>query len=190
MQERYTVEQNYPFNAKNTILSDIEYTQVISYLQLNSSDRDTIAYPSVSEYRIDSEEKFRNISSIELITASVANQGNPLVNPYLVLRIDGLNHINFSNRNTNSGFAVMYLKQTTGAHVYPELGVLQRNVLNFKTPLASLSSVKLSIVGPDGNLFNFGETPGDVTSTFSNSFMLRIVTLEKSRKDLNKRAVF
>lgn len=183
-------EINYPFNSQNTPQSDIEYSQVVSYLHLNSSDRDPVAYPSVSEYRIESEEKFRNISSIELVASSIANQGSPLVNPYMVLRIDGLNHINFSNRNTNSGFAVMYLKQTTGPHVYSELGVLQRNVLNFKTPLASLNSIKLSIVGPDGSLFNFGEPPGDITPAFSNSFMLRVVTLEKSFKSLNKRAVF
>lgn len=183
-------EMNYPFAGQDTPQGDIEYSHIVSYLHLNSSDRDVVAYPSVSEYRIDSEEKFRNISSIELVASSIANQGSPLSNPYMVLRIDGLNHINFSNRNTNSGFAVMYLKQTTGPHVYSELGVLQRNVLNFKTPLASLSSIKLSIVGPDGSLFNFGEPSGDVTPAFSNSFMLRIVTLEKSFKSLNKRAVF
>lgn len=190
METNYTKGQNYPFAEQNTKTSDIVYTEVVNYLHINSSDRNTTSYPNVNSYRIDTEERFRNIKSIELVAASVANQNTVLANPYLILKIDGLNHLNFSNKNVNTGFALMYLKYTVGGHVQPELGVLQRNVLNFRTPLASLSSINLQIVKPDGSLFSFTETAGDTSVTYSNSFTLRIITLEKSRADLTNRAVY
>ena len=84
----------------------------------------------------------------------------------------------------------MFLQNTTGAHIQPELGVLQRNVLNFKTPLASLSNITLQILKPDGTLFSFGESSGDTTIAYSTSFTLRIVSIEKSRQSLNNRSVF
>jgi hypothetical protein len=183
--------QNYPFASQVTVQEkDIEYVEVISYLLINSSDRNVVSYPKVNNYRIDSDENFRNIHSIELVAASVANQGSPLNNPYLILKIDGLDHLHFSNKNVNKGFSTMYLKYTTGPHVQPELGVLQRNILKYKTPLASLSSFTISILKPDGSLFDFGESNGDVTPAYSNSFMLKIITLEKSRKDLRNLATF
>lgn len=187
----FTRPENYPFKAQNTIQEDdIVYTETVSYFHVNSSDRNTTSYPSVNNYRIVSDETFKNIHSIELVAASIANQGSPLNNPYLILKIDGLDHLHFSNKNVNKGFATMYLKSTTGAHVQPELGVLQRNILIFKTPLASLNNVDISIVSPNGTLFAFGEGAGDTTVAFSNSFLLKIITLEKSRKALHNRATF
>lgn len=182
--------ENYPFTSQNTTQEKIEYVEVVSYFHLNSSDRNVTSYPSVNNYRIESSEVFKNIHSIELVAASVANQGSPLNNPYLILKIDGLDHLHFSNKNVNKGFTTMYLKYTTGPHVLPELGVLQRNILRFKTPLASLGSLTISILKPDGTLFSFGESAGDITPAYSNSFMLKLLTLEKSRKDLNNRATF
>jgi hypothetical protein len=182
---------NYPLVSENNLQEqEIVYTETVSYLHLNSSDRNVTSYPSVNNYRIDSDEVFKNIHSIELIAASVANQNSVLNNPYLILKIDGLDHLNFSNRNTNRGFATLYLKYTTGAHVQSEFSPIQRSVLKFKHPLASLSSITLSILKPDGTLFSFGESAADVTVAYSNSFMLKIVTLEKSRSKINNRAVF
>lgn len=184
-------QQNYPLVSQSNLQEpEIEYVETISYLHLNSSDRNTTSYPSVNSYRIESGEIFRNIHSIELVAASLANQGTPLNNPYLILKIDGLDHLHFSNKNVNKGFATMYLKYTTGPHIQPELGVLQRNILKFKSPLASLGSITLSILKPDGTLFNFGESAADTSVAYSNSFMLKIITLEKSRRELHNRATF
>lgn len=190
MEANYTRGQNFPFNEQNTKTSDIVYVENVSYLHINSSDRDIIANPSVNSYRIDTGERFKNIKSIEVIGCSIANQGSVLSNPYLILKINGLNHLIFSNLNVTSAFAILYLKYTTGAHVQPELGCTQRSILNFKTPLASLGNITLSILKPDGTLFSFGETSGDISVAYSNSFMLKITTLEKSRADLNNRSVY
>lgn len=190
MEVNYTEKQNYPFESQNTVPPQIDYIETVSYLHINSSDRNTTAYPSVNSYKIDTEDRFKNIRSIELIAGSIPNVNSVLLQPYLILKIDGLNHINFSNKNIISGFAMMYLQNTSGAFIQPELGVLQRNVLNFKTPLASLSNINLQILKPDGTLFSFGESAGDVSVTYSTSFTLRIISIEKSRKDLNNRSVF
>lgn len=189
METNYTRGQNFPFNEQNTKQSDIVYTEVVNYLHINSSDRNTTSYPSVNSYRIDTE-TFKNIKSIEVIGCSIANQNSVLNNPYLILKIDSLNHLSFSNLNVTSAFAILYLKYTTGAHVQSELGCTQRSILYFKTPLASLANITLSILKPDGTLFSFGETSGDTSVAYSNSFMLKITTIEKSRVDLNNRSVY
>jgi hypothetical protein len=187
----YTVPENYPFQSQSNVQTpDIEYVQNVEYLCINSSDRNVTAYPKVNSYRVDADVTFKNIHSIEVVSASVANQGTPLSLPYLILHVDGLDHIHFSNKNTNDGFAVLYLKPTTAAHIQAELGVLQRNVLTFKTPLASLNNITITIRKPDGTLFDFGESNGDVTSTYQNSFLFKIITIEKTRKVLNTRAVY
>ena len=64
METNYTKVQNYPFNEQNTKQSDIVYTEVVNYLHINSSDRNTTSYPSVNSYRIDTEERFKNIKSL------------------------------------------------------------------------------------------------------------------------------
>jgi hypothetical protein len=160
---------------------DIEYDYDVEYLCINSSDRDITAYPKVNQYRIDFDCTFRNICSIEVVSASVANQNTPLSNPYFILKVDGMDHLNFSNKNMNKGFALLYLKPTTGAHVFPELGVLQRNVRVYKTPLASMSSLSVQILKPDGTLFDFGEANGDITTAYSNSFVFKITTASKNK---------
>jgi hypothetical protein len=191
METNYTKKQNYPFVSQNTVPEKVDYIETVSYLHINSSDRNVTAYPSVNSYKIDTLFKnIKNIRSIELIAGSIPNVNSVLLQPYLILKIDGLNHITFSNKNINSGFAMMYLQNTSGAFIQPELGVLQRNVLNFKTPLASLSNINLQILKPDGTLFSFGESAGDVSVTYSTSFTLRIISIEKSRKDLNNRVIF
>lgn len=182
--------ENYPIMDQDTRQPEIQYTTTVSYLHINSSDRNVTSYPSVNSYRISLPDNYRNVHSIELATCSIANQGSPLNLPFLVLKIDGLNHIQFSNNSIDKAFATLYLKNTTAAHIQPELGVLQRNVLQFKTPLASLNYIELSILQPNGTLFSFGETSGDMTTAYSNSFLLKIITLEKSRQDLHNRAAF
>lgn len=185
---------NYPFNDEEPISlkkePEIEYDMQIDYLCVNSSDRNTTAYPKVNSYRINFPETFRNVYSIEVISASVANQNTPLDNPYLILKVDGIDHLNFSNLNINKGFAMLYLKPTTGAHVQPELGVLQRNVRYFTTPLASLNSISIEILKPNGQLFDFGESNGDVTVAYSNSFVFKITTGKRSQSVLNNRNVY
>lgn len=190
----YTRQQNYPPVSDDKLSTAVEpettYEDHIHYVCINSSDRNVTAYPQVNNYRIDFEDTFKNISSIEIVNGTVANQASVQANPYLVVRVDGLNHLNFSNRNINKGFALFYLKPTTGAHVQPELGVLQRNIRTFRTPLASLNSIDISLTKPDGTLFSFGEGAGDVTVPYQNSFVFKIVCKEINRKSLQHRNLY
>ena len=166
------------------------YCEEIHYICINSSDRNISKNPKVNDYRIDFQDTFKNIHSIEIVSASVANQNSVQANAYLIIKFDGLDHLTFSNNNINKGFALLYLKPTAGAHVYPELGCLQRNVRYFNTPLASFSHVAIQIYKPDGTLFDFGESNGDVSSTYQNSFVLKITTKEIKRESLQQMNVY
>lgn len=167
-----------------------KYEEEIHYVCINSSDRDTSKYPKVNSYRIDLQDTFKNIHSIEIVSGSVANQNSVQSFPYLIIKFDGMDHLTFSNNNINKGFALLYLKPTTGAHVQPELGCLQRNVRIFKTPIASLASITIQYFKPDGTLFDFGEANGDVSVTYQNSLVLKITTKEVLRKPIQQRMVY
>ena len=190
----FTRQKNFPSSNDARLSTEVEpettYQEYIHYVCINSSDRDTTGYPQVNNYKIDFEDTFKNVHSIEIVNGTVANQATVLANPYLVVRVDGLNHLNFSNRNINKGFAMFYLKPTTGAHVQPELGALQRNVRVFRTPLASLNSLSISLTTPDGNLFSFGEGAGDTSVAFQNSFVFKIVCKEINRTPMGHRNLF
>lgn len=182
---------NFPLkNQSNIQNKELEYTTSVNYICINSSDRNTSKYPNVNTYRIELSENFRNVHSIEIVSASLANQNNIQLLPYVILKLEGLDHINFSNDNNKKGFAILYLKPTTGAHVLPELGVLQRNVLINKTPISSLSNIQISLCKPDGSALTFGESNGDITVAYSNSFLLKITTVEVSRKSLHNMSVY
>jgi hypothetical protein len=170
--------------------SDIEYDSKIDYFCVNSSDRDTSKYPKVNSYRIDLNDTFKNITSIEIISGSVANKNSVQNFPYLIVKLDSLDHSTFSNVNVNKGFALLYLKATSGAHVNPELGCLQRNVFLPKTPIASLKSISIKLLKPDGTLFDFGEASANTDVEFSNSFVFKIITREKNRSPIASRSVF
>lgn len=194
LENPYMFPSNYPSpsDVQTSIRQEknITYSEQIHYLCVNSSDRDTDAYPKVNDYRISFEDTFKNVSSIEIISGSLANKNLIQANPYLIMRTNNHDHLSFSNKNINKGFALLYLKPTTGAHVQPELGCLQRNVRIFKTPLASLNSLNIQLVKPDGNLFSFGENDFDTSVEYQNSFVFKIITKEKSREELNFRGVF
>jgi hypothetical protein len=193
-QINYSSGKNYPSVIDSSLSTKTEpnvvYEDYVHYVCINSSDRNVTSHPHVNQYKIDFEDTFKNISSIEIVNCTVANKGSVLDNPYLVLRMDGLNHLNFSSNNINKGFALIYLKNTTGSHVQPELGVLQRNVNVFRTPIATLNSISLSLVKPNGELFSFTESAGDVSAEFQNSFLFKIVCKEISRQQLSHRNVF
>lgn len=187
----YTRGENYPFSEQNNVQDkNIKYDVITSYIHVNSSDRDTSKYPKVNNYRINFDNVLKNVHSIEIVSASLANQGTPLSNPYLILGLDGLNHITFSNNSSKKGFSTLYLPQTTSAHILPDLDLSGGNIYFFKNPLSSLNQFDISIYTPGGTLFNFGEPDADTTVGYSNSFLFKVKTLVKSRNDLNNRAVF
>lgn len=178
----FTRPENFPF--KQEIIynqGEVDYKEQIHYICINSSDRDITKDLFVNKYRIDLQDNFKNVTSLEIVSGSVANKNSVQNNPYLVLRIEGLNHLTFSNNNINNGFALLYLKPTSGLHVQPELGCLQRNIRVFDTPLANLNSIALEFRKPDGTLFSFGDTSGETANDYQNSLVFKIVTRDRKR---------
>lgn len=166
------------------------YEEDISYLCINSSDRDTSKYPKVNDYKINLNKTFKNIVSIEIISGSFANKNSILDNPYILVQVDGIENFTFSNNNASKGFATLYLKNTTGAHVLPDIGCTDGYIKQFKTPVASLSSIAVKLLSPDGTLFDFGESDGDTSIEFQNSLVFRIKTNQVCRNQLQQMSVY
>jgi hypothetical protein len=165
------------------VKKEISYTtKYPKYQQISSNDRDTAIYQEVNHYRINFQSKLKNIVEIELITAIFPNTTNILLEPYLVLEIDELSsNIEFSSNDINKAFAILPLKKpndTTGSFIVPELGQNRQTVMYFRTPLASLDRMTISIKDMNGNLFNFGSDTLTPTKALQNTFLFKITTLD------------
>ena len=69
----------------------------------------------------------------------------------------------------------------------------ENTVKYYKTPKANLSRMTIKILDSLGDVFDFGTDtipPNAIDKTLQNTFIFKIVTLEKRRKELNHRNVF
>lgn len=172
---------------------NIEYTERVEYLHVSSVDRDTVAYPSVNEYRFVFEDTFKNVKAIRMIGATIPNQNSILDNPEVIIEIEEFNHITFSSKNINKGFAVLPLKspsQSVNGFINPEMACNLNSELVFRTPLAKLNSMTITIKDIYGEKIDFDEPTGSIEKQFQNTFLFKITTMEKDRNALNHRNVF
>lgn len=175
------------------IVPDVE---VYHAVVVSSNDRDTSVYPNPQYYRVVFDVPYRNVKRVELISAVIPNKassGSVLDQPILNVLVDELNHMDTTNTSINKAFAVLPLKgasQTTGGFIVPELGAVFNMPREYKTPLASLSQLTISIVDLNGALFNFGSDSPPPLLALQNVLVFRITTLEKDQKSLYQRTVF
>lgn len=172
---------------------DVTYTERVDFLHVSSIDRDVTFYPKSSHYRFQFEDTFKNVKSIKLIGATIPNQNDILDNPSVIVQIDEINHLNFSSNNINKGFAVLPLKGPSRAvdgFIVPEMACNLNSFVELRTPIAKLNSFTITITGIDGEIIDFGEPSGSLLKKFQNTFLFRIVTMEKNRSQLNHRNVF
>lgn len=175
----------------------LSYEQRYSFLTIDSQDRDAINYPSVNNYSVHFAETYKNVTCIEMISATIPNQaasGSVLDEGYLIIDIPELNNMEFTKNGQNKGFTILPLKNPTsgpsGGFIVPELSCMFKTPLILKTPLASLSRITIKVKGRDGSLFNFGEPSGSMDKQFQNCFTFKITTSEKNRNSLQTRNVY
>lgn len=205
-----TMYKNLPFahqkqgNNQLSVSSEpkIEYVEYEHYINVSSSNRDSVNYPLHYDYRINFDYPFKNIKKIELISAILPNQaaassgGNILNESHLVVDVDEINYIEFPNNIGSSplkGFAILPLKaptQTTGGFINPELGCIYHKSRVFKTPLASLDHMTVKIRDYQGNLYDFGVTAGSTARAYQNHLVFKITVEETRREKLNHRNVY
>lgn len=170
----------------------IEYESTECYLTVSSRDRDVEEYPSVSNYTLRLPTEFRNVSSIELIQAIIPDKNSVTQEPYLLLNIKELEEVMFSvDRNISDAFAILQMGKpiTDGGFIQIDKRIHENVVKHYKTPKSSLSKMTISITDLDGNIFDFGDS-GSTNKQYINTFVFRIVCLEKKRSVLNHRNIF
>lgn len=171
---------------------NIQYEEFEHYLSVSSRDRDDSVYPNVNQYIVKFRE-FKNVKSIELVQAIIPDKNNVSQEPYLLLKIDELDDVMVSNdRNISDAFAILQMAQpiTAGGFIQIDKRIHENTVKNFKNPMASLSKMTVNITDDNGSLFDFGSDSPAFQKSLQNTFVFKIVTIEKRYSMLNQRNVF
>lgn len=169
------------------------------YISVDSFSRDRTAYPSPSQYvfpLVTSDQpgaqpgaqryRYKNIYEFCLESCSIPNVPAVLSMPYLLLLIEEFDgHYDGVATQSRKAFAKLYLKpQGTFMRLDKENCEPLVKVF-YPAPLASLSRLTISILNPDGTLFNFGtdtvppQAPNpDLQNYFTFSFVTRVVDVE------------
>lgn len=188
----YTNNSNAQYSVSQE--PDLQYEEKVHYFTISSKDRDVVAYPNVNNYSIKFPNEFKNIHSIELIQAIIPDQNDVQDEPYLLLHVDEIQDVMVSNdKNISNAFAILQLASPTKAGTFIQIDrrIHEYTVKYYDTPKAYLSKMTIKILDSEGNPFNFGtDTPSPPNKSFQNTFIFKIVTLEKQRRVLNHRNVY
>jgi len=187
----YTPERNEQRSLK--MESQIEYEYVNYYLTVSSRDRNPTDYPAVNRYVVNLSKEFKNVYSIELIQAIIPDKHNITHEPYLLLKIDELEDVMASSdRNISDAFAILQIAPPTTNNGFIQIDkrIHENTIKYYRIPKASLSRMTISITDCDGTLFNFGADSSPIDKALQNTFVFKIVCLEKRRNELSHRNVF
>lgn len=189
-------DQNYNKSFSISQEPDIVYEQVENYISISSRDRNRTNHPNVNSYTITFPVEFRNIASVELIQAIIPAQNDVDQEPYLLLTIDELPDVMISNdKFIANSFAILQLSSpvTAGGFIQIDKRIHENTVLTFRSPKANLAKMTVSIRDCLGNLFDFGSdtsAPTTPSKNLQNTFIFKVVTLEKRRAQLSHRNVY
>lgn len=182
----------------NTALSvqqeaDIVYEKRCYYLAITSANRDVLTHPNPNYYIVNLDKEYKNIHSIELVQAIVPDKNSVTNEPYLLLKIDEIEHVMDSiDRPLSESFAVLEMAPPTspGTFIQMDKRIYEHTTKIFKTPKASLSKMTIRINDCTGQPFDFGTDSDPPQKALQNTFIFKIACLEKQRKQLGQRNVF
>jgi len=197
-QNNYNDVYSDSYNTKHSLSneSNVEYEENTHYLSISSKDRDRTVYPNVNNYIIELPNEFKNIYSVELIQAIIPAKNNADEEPYLLLNIGEISDVVLSNdKNISDSFAILQPNTPIKPAGFMQIDkrIHENTVKYYKTPKANLSRMTIKILDSLGDVFDFGTDtipPNAIDETLQNTFIFKIVTLEKRRKELNHRNVF
>jgi len=190
----YSDSYNTKYSLSNE--SNVEYEENTHYLSISSKDRDRNIYPNVNNYTIELPNEFKNIYSVELIQAIIPATNDADEEPYLLLNISEISDVVLSNdKNISDSFAILQptIPTKAGGFMQIDKRIHENTVKYYKTPKANLSRMSIRILDSLGDVFDFGtdtSIPNIMNKTLQNTFIFKIITLEKRRKELNHRNVF
>ena len=179
------------------------------YLSIDSHDRDRTKFPNPNEYTIplvssDTNgqgsvpgRRYKNVTSIELISAVIPNRANVLDEIYLILDIPEIEEETYhaSNHNLSKGFAKLLFCKCDGTLKWLRLDIDLSDPLHkiyYPKPKASLDKITIRLLKRDGTPFNFGtdnSLPADVNLDLQNSFTFKITEKVTDANILGQRNV-
>lgn len=182
------------FNQQLSITGepDIKYETRENYLVVSSADRDTSVYPSSSNFVIQLEKEYKNITSVELIQAIVPDKNSVTDEPYLLLKVREFeNTMDSNNKQVYNSFAILQVCPPTVANSFLQIDkrIFENVTLHYRTPRANLSKITIQITDAEGNIFDFGGS-GTTTKAYQCLFVFKITTSDSNRGLLNNRNVY
>lgn len=167
------------------------YQSTVNYLTVSSKSRDITNYSATNAFTINFPQAFRNVHSIQLVQAIIPDKNSVTSEPYLLLKIKELEGQYISlDRHVNDAFCMLKLPSAPVSGTFIKIDDFNTPIRYFKTPMASLNRMSISITKEDGTLFDFGnDTPTPPNKTYQNTFIFKIVTVDKSHGYLNTRIV-
>ena len=182
-----------------------------SILTISSYNRDRSLYPSVSSYSVKFTDTdlqashvvgttFKNVYSIELISAVYPNTNGCSTEPYLNVIIDEISTttVHSNNQATGSAFAKLIPVDVTvpaGQFLRTVSDGIGYNGKIYRSgnTLASLDRMTISIKDIDNALFNFGADnvlPLPPNKAIQNFLTFKITTLECDTNSINTNGIF
>ena len=194
----FSMDKNYPETfSRDSVLDDnpLKYEKTVYYLNVNSNDRDTTNYPLQYDFKLELNKVYKNVTAVELISVIFPNITGITSEPYLVLDINELNTVDFTNKNnTHQGFGVCPLKnpnQTSNGFVLTEISCAFHTQSVFKKP-KQLSRLSIKIRDMYGEIYRFGfsEGVGSVLKADQISFVIKITTQDIDMSVLTPKNVY
>jgi hypothetical protein len=171
---------------KNLILNPNEH-----YLSIDSSDRDREKYPNPFRYTINmvgtsdtknvTGRRYKNVHSIELMSAILPNIDEIRNQMYIVLEIEELEDVGYDSSNpvVQRAFSKIVLCQCAMNGFLTLDGDNSRPLYRvfFPSPRASIDRLTICIKTPTGNIITIPDNPPDEDpiKELQNSFTFRIV---------------
>lgn len=165
-----------------------EYTVLI-----DSSQRNRHLHPSSSDFivKIDPSNdyvgailprKYKNVKSIELVSAIYPNKNFALQQPYLVLSINELTSgRKLDSTNGLNGF-ILTPRIITNTYLYSYIDE-ESSKIYFDFSGKTIEQFTIKILKSDGTIFSFGTDttpPNDINSELQVVFKFKIITIEPS----------
>lgn len=140
----------------------IKFIQNNHRIVIRSEDRDRSKYSNPCEYRIELPCRFRNVSLFEIGSIMIPNFSN--TEKYFIIQVEEIKDGVYTSSNKDICDAIALVPNSLGLnnynYIYEKPGdtsFVKNFIKKFvDCPLASLSTITLKILKPDGNVMNFG----------------------------------
>lgn len=194
--EELTSHMQYPDNYQNTKFLQAPQKNLIlnpdeRFLSIDSSDRDRSKYPNPFKYTIRMEgsqdnenvtgRRYKNVHSIELISALLPNLPEIVEEMYIILEIEELEDVGYdsSNQALRKAFSKIVVCDCLLNNFLILDGDNSRPLIRvfYPSPRASIDRMTITLRKPDGTMFTAVDNPPDqpVKKEVQNSFTFKII---------------